>query len=49
METSNLFYPLLLVIVGKNMDAAIELEGRLCAEIEKNIKNNPLVFDKISP
>ena len=41
-EASKLFYPILLVIVGKDIDAAIELEGRLCSEIEKNIKDNSL-------
>jgi len=33
------FHPVLLVLVGSDMDAAIELENRLCAEIKQNFKN----------
>ena len=33
------FHPILLVIVGSDMGAAIELEDRLCVEIKQNFKN----------
>jgi hypothetical protein len=32
---SKRFYPILLVLVGADMDAAIELEKRLCSEIKE--------------
>ncbi len=36
----NYFHPILLIIVGNDMDAAIELENRLCLEIKENFPDS---------
>ena len=48
--TPELAYPILLVLVGENMDAAIELEQRLCAEIKETFADHYLkAYDSCKP